>query len=178
MGSKRLLMQPSLLTGVVDNSVNDSDVVYTPPELARAIIEHFKPQGRCLDPCRGKGAFYNALPANKDWCEIHDGVDFFAYKERADWIISNPPYSCLLDWICHSFEVADNIVYLVPIHRIWGSFKFLTQIRNWGGIAEICVVGTGTTAGFDFGHALGAIYFKKGYRGSIKMTEIKEDWRW
>jgi acetylornithine/succinyldiaminopimelate/putrescine aminotransferase len=31
-----------------------NDVVFTHPELAKRLIEHFKPTGRILDPCRGE----------------------------------------------------------------------------------------------------------------------------
>ena len=37
------------------------DVVMTPPETAIKILNHFKPTGKILEPCRGDGAFYNAM---------------------------------------------------------------------------------------------------------------------
>ena len=38
-----------------------------------------------------------------------------------------------------------------------------TSMLTYGGLAEVLVVGTGTTAGFSFGHALAAVHFKRGY---------------
>lgn len=58
MGSKLIKMQPSLLL-----MATPKDVVYTPPRLAGDMVAHFRPQGVCLDPCAGDGAFYNLLPA-------------------------------------------------------------------------------------------------------------------
>ena len=37
----------------------DKDIVMTPEYLAQDIIQHYKPEGLILDPCRGTGAFYD-----------------------------------------------------------------------------------------------------------------------
>jgi len=50
-----------------------SDIVFTPNSLAKDIIDHYKPKGKVLDPCRGMGAFYDQLPGKKDWCEYEQG---------------------------------------------------------------------------------------------------------
>ena len=114
----------------------EKDVVYTPEWLAELVVAHFAPAGRVLDPCRGDGAFHRLIPG-AEWCEIAEGRDFFAWGERVDWCIGNPPYSCLLGWIRHSFKVADNVVYLMPLHRVFASFEFMDDIRKYGGIKEI-----------------------------------------
>src|SRR5580704_17020600 len=66
------------------------DHVYTNPALARAIIDHFQPTGKIIDPCRGDGAFFDHLPPGSDWYEVSEGRDFLAYTEQVDWVISNP----------------------------------------------------------------------------------------
>ena len=165
MGSTLLHRQPHLFP-----VASKRDTVYTPRWLSQLIINHFKPAPLCLDPCRGKGAFYDYLPAGSEWCEIREGRDFFAWNTPVNWIIGNPPYSELLAWIRHSFRVADNIVYLLPLHRVTASFAFLTDVRRYGGLAEIFVIGTGTTAKFPFGHALTAIHYKRNYAGGTIWT--------
>ena len=40
----------------------EKDIVMTPEWLAKEIIEHFKPSGVILDPCRGEGVFYSNFP--------------------------------------------------------------------------------------------------------------------
>jgi len=158
---KELIMQPSLI-----HMATAKDVVYTPPELAQDIISFFRPSGLCLDPCAGDGAFYNLLPAGSEWCEIERGRDFYAWTSPVDWIVSNPPYSNLLAWIRHSFKVTQDIVYLVPNHRISASAQFIDDLMDWGGIVHTRFYGTGTQWGFSFGHALAAVHFQKEYIGS------------
>ena len=157
---KLLKMQPSLI-----HVKTKKDVVYTPRPLAAAIINHFEPTGVCLDPCMGDGAFYDYLPRPRLWCEIERGKDFFSHTQKVDWVIGNPPYSCLLAWIRHSFSIAQNAVYLFPLHRAMGSYQFMRDVNNWGGIKEILVVGTGSDYGFPFGHTLAVIHYQKDYRG-------------
>lgn len=157
---KLLLPQAALFHAPVEK-----DVVYTPEWLARMIVEHFKPTGKCMDPCRGDGAFWSLLPDGSEWCEIAEERDFFAFAGHADYVIGNPPYSCLLGWIRHSFKVAENVVYLMPLHRVFASYEFMAEIDSYGGIREILIVGTGADAGFPFGHCLGVVHYKRGYRG-------------
>src|SRR5210317_1969574 len=107
------------MVGFVPNkNTPDKDIVMTPPCLAIDIIQHFSPTGRILDPCRGEGAFYDNYPtANKDWCELSEGKDFFEYKEKVDWIITNPPWSKIRDFVEHGMTLSDNMVYLITINH-------------------------------------------------------------
>lgn len=58
----------------------DSDYVLTSVWCAKDIINHFKPTGRILDPCRGLNkVFHNEMSIDSDWCEIQEGVNFFEY---------------------------------------------------------------------------------------------------
>ena len=47
-----------------------------------------------LDPCCGRNrVFYDLCPlADKDWCEIELGRNFYHWGLPVDWIVSNPPY--------------------------------------------------------------------------------------
>lgn len=167
MGSTLKKMQPTLI-----HVATKKDVVFTPRWLSEAIVAHFQPTGVCLDPCMGDGAFYDYLPQNgRDWCEIENGRDFYQYTQHVDWCIGNPPYSHLLSWIRHSFSIAENIVYLVPLHRVMASAQFLSDVNQWGGLKEVFFIGTGTDAGFPFGHALAAVYYQREWRGGTTWTE-------
>jgi hypothetical protein len=149
-----------------------SDVIYTPEPIAKEIVEHFKPTGRILDPCRGGGAFWKAMPG-ADWCEISEGRDFFKWREPVDWIVSSPPYSILDAWMNHSYAVATNIVYLLPLPKLFNSARRLQTICELGGMREVLVVTVGRKLGFPWGYACGAVHFETGYKGSCKITPMK-----
>lgn len=149
---------------------NPNDVVFTPIEWARDIVGFFRPSGMCLDPCRGESAFFDELPEPKLWCEISEGVDFFEFHEKVDWIISNPPYSLFSRWLDHSLKVADHIVYLIPVNKLLSSLQKLHKVYQFGGIAHIRYYGTGRDAGFPFGFPVGAVYLKRGYDGPMEIS--------
>lgn len=155
---KELKMQPTLM-----HVPTEKDIVYTPPKLAKNIISFFHPSGIILDPCMGDGAFYNLLPAGREWCEIEKGRDFYAWTKPVNWIIGNPPYSNLLAWLRHSFTLAEHVVYLVPMHRVFASAEFLDDMMDWGRIAHIRLYRTGTYWGFPFGHALAAVHYRRDF---------------
>lgn len=146
------------------------DVVYTPGNIAQDIVEHFKPSGVCLDPCMGDGAFYRHLPAGAHWCEIERGRDFFEWSKPVDWIVGNPPYTVFSEWLRHSFTVAHDIVYLVPVNKIFNSYTMMIDIARWGGVRELYVMGTGSMFRFPVGFAVGAVHLQRDYRGGTITT--------
>lgn len=152
------------------NGTVDTDKVYTPENIAKLIINKFNLSGKVLDPFKGQGAFYHNYPetVKKDWCEIDEGKDFFEYKEHVDWIISNPPYSIYDEVMNHSFEIADNIVYLVPLNKIVSSLGRVKKIQEFGGVPYIYIIGA-SRCGFPFGFPCCAIYVKRGYTGETKI---------
>jgi len=93
---------------VFNEPQKDADNVMTPEWMSQDIIEHYKPTGFILEPCRGTGNFYNNLPDLKDWCEITQGRDFFEYNQKVDWIITNPP---LVPFLIQSLELANSVVF-------------------------------------------------------------------
>ena len=154
--------------------VRERDVVYTPDPIAKEIIDRYGlalegRQTKVLDPCRGEGAFARQIP-DCLWCEVSCGVDFFNWRDPVDWIVGNPPYSILQAWLEHSFQLADHVVYLLPIAKVFGSRKRLLSIANYGGIAEVYAPWTGRSIGFEFGWACGAVYMRKGYKGPTQFV--------
>ena len=101
--------------------INLNDTVYTPPEVAKSIIDmcDILPHHTVLDPCLGGGVFYNQLPeCQKEYCEIDQGLDFFKCEKRFDLIVGNPPYSLWNEWIEHTMKLTDKFCY------IFGCFNF------------------------------------------------------
>ncbi len=146
------------------------DVVYTPDDIAGDIVRHFAPSGVCLDPCAGDGAFYKHLPEPKEWCEIERGRDFFQWSMPVDWIVSNPPYTVFNDWLRHSFTLARDIVYLIPVNKIFNDYGMMTSISRWGGVKEVYVIGRGDKINFPMGYAVGAVHLQRDYRGGMMTT--------
>lgn len=145
--------------------VNLNDIVLTPEAVAADAVAFFAPSGKCLDPCKGNGAFFKHMPEGSDWCEIREGRDFFGYRERADWIISNPPYSIFTEFMRHALSLADNIVWLMPLHKPFGSWPRLEALRAWGWIRHIRIYGPSRYCGLDMGFVSGAVHYERGYDG-------------
>ena len=74
----------------------DKDIVMTNPEMAKYLISMISLEvgDNVMEPCLGKGAFYNALPdyVNKHYCEINEGKDYLLYDGMVDITLSNPPF--------------------------------------------------------------------------------------
>lgn len=162
-----------LLPGMEANEALATDVVLTPDVIAHDIVQHFRPSGRILDPCRGNGAFWQYMPG-ADWCECRQGRDFFAWTEKVDWIVSNPPYSIFAEWLVHSLEIATDIVYLIPLAKVFSAEKRIRDIYRVGGIVETRLYGTGTAMGFPFGWPCGAVHIRVGYKGPMEWTFYRD----
>ncbi len=130
----------------------------------------------CLEPCRGDGVFYKLLPKPKEWCEIVQGKDFFDYRGKVDWIITNPPYSIYNIFLEKCFEVSDNVVFLCPIAKAFKSLGTERLVGQYGGLKEIWLMGSGATCGFSFGFPTGCLYYKRDYKGKINyIRELNEN---
>jgi len=148
---------------------DESDIVLTPLDVAKDVVEWFSPYGRVLDPCKGDGAFLQFMPG-AEWCEIREGRDFFAWTEPVDWIVSNPPYSIFSKFMRHSMKVASDIVYVIPTNKVFNSDAFMREIWMWGGVPQIRQIAPGRKIGFPVGYAIGAVHFQRGYTGSTQVT--------
>jgi len=157
-------------TSLFDLSYNNSDVVYTPVIFSKTIIDIIKPSGTILEPCKGDGAFYNLLPSHSEYCEITEGKDFFNYNKNVDWIVGNPPYSIFYQWLKHSFSLAKNVSYLLPINKVFQSNKIMSLINEYGNIKQIIVIGDGRRyCKFPFGYSVGNFHFQKNYTGNTEI---------
>lgn len=151
-------------------ALNERDIVYTPDDVARDVVAFFNPSGKILEPCCGKGVFLQYLPPDTEWCEIERGRDFFAEHRRFDWIVGNPPYSDLSRWLVHSFEISDNVLFVIPMKSSFMGMARLRSIFDYGGIRTCYVLGTGDSCGWFIGGApISATHFQRGYSGGIDV---------
>lgn len=162
----------------------DSDLVYTDPEFAARIVEHFGPEGFCVDPCRGRGAFYDALPEDKDWCELAEGRDFLDYvpAKPIDWIVTNPPWSAkpYRSVLRRSCELADNVVMVARLDRALavGQGRHDDFLRYNHHIKEIVVCEFKVAKFLDVegmpvksGYPLGIIHWQRGWGNDLLSKE-------
>lgn len=95
------------------------DRFYTPEAIVKSMIEMANlTEGEIvLEPCRGDGAIYNAIPdyCESRWCEIDQGRDFFDYEsaEHIDVIITNPPFSLFKRFIAKCVELKPQKLVLL-----------------------------------------------------------------
>lgn len=149
-------------------NVNRNDVVFTPNELAEKIVNHFKPSGSILDPASGEGVFLDLMPG-ADWCEISKGRNFFEWTKHVDWIVTNPPWSKIREYLQHGYEVADNIVYLITVNHVFTKARIREMRKAGFGIKEIFMFDTPSNFP-QSGFQLGAIYWKRGHGDDAKIT--------
>lgn len=138
-------------------------------------MEYFEPSGFCLDPCKGSGAFYDALPSPKDWCEIEQGRDFLIYRptRKVDWIISNTPWSAkeYRPIARRCFELAANVVLLVRLHNGLGTTARHRDYLQYGHKLKEIIILPWEGSGFPpEGFALAAMHWAKEWEGHCKFT--------
>jgi len=100
-----------------------NDVFYTPEGLVKKCISlvPLSVGDLVLDSAFGKGVFYQNYPkfVKKDFCEISMGKNFFEYNKVVDWIVTNPPYSCLDAWLEKSCGICrKGFGYLFGLHNL------------------------------------------------------------
>ncbi len=129
------------MSSLIPNGGNDK--VYTPKILAKAIVDHFKPSGRALEPCKGQGSFYDELSLRNDifkleYAEIDEGLDFFNITDKHyDWIVTNPPWSQFRTFLNHSMKLADNVVFISLINAFFMRARMRDMEENGFYISEI-----------------------------------------
>ena len=156
----------------------EDDIVMTPEWLAKRVIDSLPIKGKVLDPCRGLGAFYNQLPGDKYYCELSEGLNFFDWKDKVDWVVTNPPWSIYRKFTQHAYEIADNVCFLVTINHDLGLRARLRDMDEAGfGIRQIFTIDTpkenpGTKEWPQMGFQLGWVWKQRGYKGPIEWTNL------
>lgn len=121
----------------------ENDLVMTPRYLATHIVDFYSPSGRLLDPARGQGAFYEALRRYSDdvhWCEVREGVDFLRWRQPVDWIITNPPWSQLREFLQHAMRLSPNIVFLGTLSQFVLKARLRDIAQAGYGVARVLLV--------------------------------------
>lgn len=154
-----------------------NDRVYTPTTLAQAIVTHYNPKGRLLDPCLGHGAFYDTLTKQTTdtvhWCEIDRGVDFLTDPlPHFDWAVTNPPWSKLRAFLKRAMDVSDNVVFLCLVNAFFMRARQQDMEDAGFAIREILFVPTPPKPWPQTGFSLGAVHVQRGYTGPIHTSKL------
>lgn len=149
----------------------EQDIVYTPTDLAKDIIDHYQPTGLVLDPSSGDGAFLNQFPSDceTDWCELSKGRDFFDYSSKVDWIITNPPWSMMRKFLIHAMELADNIVFLTSVNHYTTKARLRDMVTAGFGLKEFYCFDTPKSFP-QSGFQLAAVHTQRGWLGPTTFT--------
>ena len=153
-----------------NRNYTSNDIVMTPLYLAKKLIEHFSPKGKGLEPCRGTGNIWSLLK-DADWCEINDGKDFYMYKNKVDYIFTNPPWSQIRKFLQHSYDIANEIYILCTVNHIWTKSRLRDMEKAGFGIREICIFNTPKEFP-QSGFQCGMIWISKNYNEKIKLSRI------
>ncbi len=139
----------------IKHRIYANDEFMTPPELAKLLVDKvpLRSNSTVLDPCPGAGAFIDSFPSTVRAIGLAPDEDFLEFDLPVDYIITNPPYSNLNEWLKHSFELADyGVALLLGLHNITPArmelanhYKFglvsihLSKVYHWFGISAFCV---------------------------------------
>lgn len=110
--------------------VRDITFHYTAPEVVKEClaITPIIDTESILDAGSGKNkVWFNTLTnKNKYECEIEDGIDFYKWDRKVDWVIGNPPFSEGNKFLFKASEIAQKgIAFLGNINF----FNSLTPVR-------------------------------------------------
>lgn len=156
-----------------------NDKIYTPDWLAEAIVNHYKPWGSFIEPCKGGGAFVRAAKnyglTNITTCEIDEGYDFLQMREpsgeKFSWSISNWPWSKFRPFLQKNLRIADNVVTLTTVNHCLCLKARLRDIKEAGYyIQEILMLDTPKEFP-QSGFQLGAIHLSKNAK-DIKISYL------
>jgi hypothetical protein len=103
-------------------------------------------------------------------CEIKRGTDFFAWTQRVDWIVTNPPWSQIRKFLQHALRLADHVVFLLTINHLWTRAR-LRDVKAAGfGVREIVLLDTPKSFP-QSGFQLGAVYLRRRWTGPVILTD-------
>src|SRR5690606_673304 len=74
--------------------------------------------------------------------EIDEGRDFFEYTKKVDWIITNPPWSLMRDFLRHAMTISDNVIFLVTTNHAFTKARVREASEKRFGISQILHVPT------------------------------------
>lgn len=115
----------------------------TPPDVAERAVAYFKPRGRVLEPCAGTGVIAAALRKkcrNVLTCEINEGSNFFDFKDKVDWVFTNPPWSQIRPFMEHASKLSDHVVFLMTVNHAFLTARWRIMDAQHFQMSEIVLI--------------------------------------
>ena len=119
-------------------------IMYTPDDVAEKIVNYCSRQmsisDSVLEPFNGNGSIYKKILNHKKYyCEIDEGIDFFLWNDKIDWIISNPPFQIKINGevvnafimiIDRCMELCNKGFFFLINHKLWSSLT-VKRLKDW-----------------------------------------------
>jgi hypothetical protein len=152
----------------------EHDLVMTPQVVADAIARTLPipPDATVLDPAAGDGAFFGALQNGRrrtNWCEISRGVDFFKWDSKADWIVTNPPWSKIRPFTQHALTLAPNVAWLCTLSHFVTRARLDDLHTAGAGLRRFWLIDQPPAPWPASGFALGVMWICKGWTGGLEF---------
>ncbi|WP_279482222.1 hypothetical protein [Aureimonas sp. SK2] len=155
----------------------DTDLVYTPGSYADMAMRLLPLYGRVLDPARGRGAFFDRIPAHCEplWCEVAEGRNFYDWVERVDWVVTNPPWSEIRPFMAHAMTIADNVVFLVTANHAYTRARVRLAQDAGFGLRGMLHMPTPPKPWPASGFQLSLLWWQRGWRGTTETYHAMDD---
>lgn len=86
----------------------ERDLYETPPWVTRALVPHLSPYPQIWEPACGSGQMVKVLQEagyTVRFTDIDHGRDFMFEREKADCIVTNPPYELATEFVEHALRL-------------------------------------------------------------------------
>lgn len=108
------------------------DTILTPPSAVHKLLEYETFSGIGWEPASGTGNISKCFDpplmsfdiSIEDWVYGEKGIDFLKTNRQVDFIITNPPYAILADFVLHALECAPKVAMLLRIQVLDGKKRY------------------------------------------------------
>ena len=117
------------MSRTIGKSLNPTDFYPTPPWCYENLDINWSLFESAHEPGRGDGRiqmFLEEKGISTTYSEILEGKDFFDWTDGTDLILTNPPFSLLIEFANHSIKHSNTCIFLLRLNFL-GSIKR----HNW-----------------------------------------------